>query len=211
MPMKVGGAHCIIAQGLFAEYRLSTQETSVQKGEGDNLRSTARNQKRRKLVTPRKRRHQHGTRKQQVPANPSRQQIRPRALEPRRKVRDALGRARREARIVGGADEEREEGGAGEVDDREDDERGAADAANLGQGVLGVALGGGDVVAEVGLADPGCAVKVEGEPAWGVLASSGEDEEAKGRGEEATHLSSTKSWPSRSPAPAEAKSSTSSR
>lgn len=167
MPMKVGGAHCIIAQGLFPRYRVSTQQTSVQKGEGDNSRCAARNQKRRKFVATRKRRHQHGTREQQVPADPPRQQVRPRALEPRGKMRDALRRARREAGVVGGADEEREEGGAGEVDDGEDDERGAADAADLAEGVLGVALGGRDVVAEVGLADPGCAVEVEGEPAWG--------------------------------------------
>lgn len=169
MPMKVGGAHCIRAQGLFSTTVLASRNRAygIRGEKRGNSRCAARNQERRKLVPPGKRRHKHSTREHQVPANPTRQQIRPRALEPRREVRYALGRAGREARVVGGADEEGEDGGADEVDNGEDDERGAADAADLAEGVLGVALGGGDVVAEVGLADPGCAVKVEGEPAWG--------------------------------------------
>ena len=102
-------------------------------------------------------------------AQPPSEQVRLYALEAPHGALETPRRARRVIGLIGGAHEEREEKGARQGDGRVDDEGGAANAAHLAKGVFGGAFGGGQIVAEVGLTDPGGAVEVEGEPALDVL------------------------------------------
>lgn len=107
----------------------------------------------------------HGAREQDMPHDPDREQLRLHLVQPLDQMRNALRRPRRKAPILGGADEQGEQPRTSKSHEGINRQRVAANPTHVAQGIRRVVCLLRHVVAEVGLADPGTPVHVEGEPA----------------------------------------------